>query len=200
MRVVGFSITLQFWMIFENQGTIRSCCEMHSEMNKGNVMKYSDCTHWFFVCLVLIVCAARGLAEPADQVNQQEGNKEEKIQQKAREEYAGLWRIETVASKGDTTEPDKRIAFDNKTDGTWVLFVDDKEFSSGTNSFAPLCDPKEIDISITGGEGQGKVLQGIYEIEESIQRLCFRGGGGSRPDSFESFYGDESVVVTFVRE
>ena len=46
----------------------------------------------------------------------------------------------------------------------------------------------------------GKVLQGIYEVEESIQRLCFRGGGGSRPDSFESFYGDESVVVTFVRE
>ena len=173
---------------------------MHSQMNKGNAMKNSDWTHLFFVCLVLIVCAARGLAEPADQVNQQEGNKEEKIQQKAREEYAGLWRIETITSKGDTTEPDKRIAFDNKTDGTWVLFIDDKELSSGTNSFAPLCDPKEIDISITGGEGQGKVLQGIYEIEESIQRLCFRGGGGSRPDSFESFYGDESIVVTFIRE
>ena len=60
--------------------------------------------------------------------------------------------------------------------------------------------PKEIDISITGGEGVGKVLQGIYEVEESLQPVCFRGGGGSRPDSFESFYGDESVVVTFVRE
>ena len=200
MRVVGLSVTLRFWMIFENQVTIRSCCEMQSEMNKGNAMKYTDFGHWFFVSLVLTVCAARGLAEPADQVNQQEGNKEEKIQEKAREEYAGLWRIEKIASKGDTTEPDKRIAFDNKTDGTWVLFIDDKEFSSGTNSFAPLCDPKEIDISITGGEGQGKVLQGIYEIEESIQRLCFRGGGGSRPDSFESFYGDESIVVTFIRE
>ena len=145
-------------------------------------------------------CAVRGLAEPTDQVNQQEVNDEEKIQQKAREEYAGLWRIETITSKGDTTEPDKRITIDNKTDGTWVLFIDGKELSSGTNSFAPLCDPKEIDISITGGEGQGKVLQGIYEIEESIQRLCFRGGGGSRPDSFESFYGDESIVVTFIRE
>ncbi|MDO7681084.1 MAG: TIGR03067 domain-containing protein [Pirellulales bacterium] len=187
-------------MIFENQGTIRSCCEMHSEMNKGNAMKYSDFAHWFFVCLVLTVSAARGFAEPADQVNQQEGNKEEKIQQKAREEYAGLWRIETIASKGDTTEPDKRIAIESKTDGTWILFIDDKELSRGTNSFAPLRDPKEIDISITGGEGQGKVLQGIYDIEESIQRLCFRGGGGPRPDSFESFYGDESVVVTFVRE
>ena len=200
MRVVGLSVTLRFWMIFETQGTIRSCCDMQSEMNKGNAMKYSDFGHWFFVSLVLTVCAARGLAEPADQVNQQEGNKEEKIQQKAREEYAGLWLIETIASKGDKTEPDKRIAIDNKTDGTWVLFIDDKEFSSGINSFAPLCDPKEIDISITGGEGQGKVLQGIYEIEESIQRLCFRGGDGSRPDSFESFYGDESIVVTFVRE
>ena len=173
---------------------------MHSKMNKENVMKSSNFTHWFFVCLVLTVCAARGLAEPAYQVNQQEDNKEEKIQQKAREEYAGLWRIETIVSKGDTTETDKRIVVNNKKDGTWTLSIDDEEFSSGTNSFAPLCDPKEIDISITGGEGVGKVLQGIYEVEESMQRLCFRGGGGSRPDSFESFYGDESVVVTFVRE
>ena len=167
---------------------------------KENTFKYLNFTHLFFVCVVLTACAVRGLAEPTDQVNQQEVNDEEKIQQKAREEYAGLWRIETITSKGDTTEPDKRITIDNKTDGTWVLFIDGKELSSGTNSFAPLCDPKEIDISITGGEGQGKVLQGIYEIEESIQRLCFRGGGGSRPDSFESFYGDESIVVTFIRE
>ena len=28
----------------------------------------------------------------------------------------------------------------------------------------------------------------------------FSSGGGSRPDSFESFYGDESIVVTFIRE
>ena len=105
-----------------------------------------------------------------------------------------------IASKGNTSETDKRIVVNNKEDGTWTLFIDDEEFSSGTNSFDPTCEPKEIDISITSGEGQGKVLQGIYEVEESIQRLCFRGGGGSRPDSFESFYGDESVVVTFVRE
>ena len=187
-------------MIFENQGTIRSCREMQSEIHEGNAMKYSLFTHWLFVCLVLTVFAARGLAEPADQVNQQEDNKEEKIQQKAREEYAGLWRIEKIASKGNTSETDKRIVVNNKEDGTCTLFIDDEEFSSGTNSFGPTCDPKEIDISITGGEGVGKVLQGIYEVEESIQRLCFRGGDGSRPDSFESFYGDESIVVTFVRE
>ena len=53
------------------------------------------------VCLVLTVCAARGFAEPADQVNQQKGSKEEKIQQKAREEYAELWRIEKIVSKKD---------------------------------------------------------------------------------------------------
>ena len=129
---------------------------MELEMKKENTLKYPNFTHLFFVCVVLTACAVRGLAEPTDQVNQQEVNDEEKIQQKAREEYAGLWRIETITSKGDTTEPDKRITIDNKTDGTWVLFIDGKELSSGTNSFTPLCDPKEIDISITGGEGQGK--------------------------------------------
>ena len=53
---------------------------MQSEIHEGNAMKYSLFTHWLFVCLVLTVFAARGLAEPADQVNQQEDNKEEKIQ------------------------------------------------------------------------------------------------------------------------
>ena len=163
-------------------------------------MKNSLFTHWLVTCLVSIVFSTTGFAEPADVANQREVDEEENVQQKAREKYAGIWRIETIASKGNISEPDKRIVFDNKTDGTWTLFIDDKEFSSGTNSFGPLSEPKEIDISITGGEGQGKVLQGIYELEESIQRLCFRGGAGSRPDSFESFYGDESVVVTFVRE
>ena len=120
-------------------------------MKKENTLKYPNFTHLFFVCVVLTACAVRGLAEPTDQVNQQEVNDEEKIQQKAREEYAGLWRIETITSKGDTTEPDKRITIDNKTDGTWVLFIDGKCLSSGPNSFAPLCYPKEIDIFISGG-------------------------------------------------
>ena len=91
---------------------------MESEMKNENTLKYANFIHLFFVCVVLTACAVRGLAEPTDQVNQQEVNDEEKIQQKAREEYAGLWRIETITSKGETTEPDKRIAFDNKMDGT----------------------------------------------------------------------------------
>ena len=173
---------------------------MQSEIHEGNTMKYYRLTHWLVICLVSTVFSTTGFAEPADVVNQGEVDEEENVQQKAREKYAGIWRIETIASKGNTSEPDKRIVINDKVDGTWTLFIDDEEFSSGTNSFSPLSDPKEIDISITGGEGQGKILQGIYEVEESVRRLCFQGGTGSRPDSFESFYGDESVVVTFVRE
>ena len=56
---------------------------MESGMNNGNTMKYSDFTHLLFACVVLIACAGKGSAEPADQVNQREVNEAEKIQQKA---------------------------------------------------------------------------------------------------------------------
>ncbi len=163
-------------------------------------MQHSLFVRWLVICLTLIIFSARGLAEPPNTSKQVEVDEEIEVQQKARQDYAGTWRIETIASKGNISEPDKRIIVDNKADGTWTLLIDDEEFSSGTNSFCPLCDPQEIDISITGGQGQGSVLQGIYEVEESTRRLCFQGGTGSRPNSFESLYGDESVVVTFVRE
>lgn len=163
-------------------------------------MQHSLFVRWLVICLTLIVFSARGFAEPPNTSKQLEVDKEIEVQQKARQDYAGTWRIETIASKGNVSEPDKQIIVDNKADGTWTLLIDDEEFSSGTNSFCPLCDPQEIDISITSGQGQGSVLQGIYELEESTRRLCFQSGTGSRPNSFESLYGDESIVVTFVRE
>ncbi len=163
-------------------------------------MQYSLFMRRLVICLTFIIFSARGFAEPINTSKQLEVDEELKVQQKARQDYAGTWRIETIASKGNMSEPDKRIIVDNKADGTWTLLIDDEEFSSGTNSFCPLCDPQEIDISITGGQGQGTVLQGIYEVEELTRRLCFQGGTGSRPNSFEPLYGDESVVVTFVRE
>ena len=163
-------------------------------------MQPSLFVRWLIICLAFIIFAATGFAEPPNREKQLDVDKELKVQQKAKQDYAGTWRIETIASKGNMSEPDKRIVVDNKVDGTWTLLIDDEEFSSGTNSFCPLCDPQEIDISITGGQGEGSVLQGIYEVEESTRRLCFQSGTGSRPNSFESLYGDESVVVTFVRE
>ena len=163
-------------------------------------MQPSFFVRWLVICLASIVFSVTGFAEPPSGAKQLEVDEELKFQQKARQDYAGTWRIETIASKGNMSEPDKRNVVDNKADGTWTLLIDDEEFSSGTNTFCPLCDPQEIDISFTGGQGRGSVLQGIYEIEESTRRLCFQSGTGSRPNSFESLYGDENIVVTFVRE
>ena len=174
--------------------------EMRLGIYWGKSMQPSFFVRWLVICLTSIVFSVTGFAEPPSGAKQLEVDEELKFQQKARQDYAGTWRIETIASKGNMSEPDKRIVVNNKADGTWTLLIDDEEFSSGTNTFCPLCDPQEIDISFTGGQGQGSVLQGIYEIEESTRRLCFQSGTGSRPNSFESLYGDENIVVTFVRE
>ena len=61
-------------------------------------MKNSLFTHWLVTCLVSIVFSTTGFAEPADVANQREVDEEENVQQKAREKYAGIWRIETIAS------------------------------------------------------------------------------------------------------
>ena len=129
---------------------------------------------WLVICLAFIIFSATGFAEPPNGAKQLEVDEELKVQQKARQDYAGTWRIETIASKGNMSEPDKRIVVDNKADGTWTLLIDDEEFSSGTNTFCPLCDPQEIDISFTGGQGQEAFCRESMRLKSRRDDSVFR--------------------------
>ena len=115
--------------------------------------------------------------------------------------YAGSWRVVSIEANGEKNSDDSRtILVENRPDGSWTLTVDGREVTSGTNRLDPLAVPKEIDIEITGGDGSGSVLRGIYEIGEKTRRLCFRGGNGWRPREFSATAGSDSVLVVFERQ
>ena len=81
--------------------------------------------------------------------------------------------------------------------GTWAMTVDGLETNRGESQMDPLASPPEIDIEITSGDGKGKVLQGIYDVNETRRRLCFRGEQGWCPREFRTQPGDGTVLVTF---
>ena len=115
--------------------------------------------------------------------------------------YAGNWRVVSIEANGVVSAENQRvIVVTNRPDGSWTLTIDDQEIASGTNSLDPLAVPKAIDIAITGGQGSGSVLRGIYELSDQTRRLCFRGGTGWRPREFSATTGSDSVLVTFQRQ
>ena len=75
---------------------------MQSEIHEGNAMRYSDCLLiGSSMCLVSTFFSTTGFAEPADQVQISAKSMKKKTFSKGPErEYAGIWRIETIASKG----------------------------------------------------------------------------------------------------
>lgn len=136
---------------------------------------------------------------PADQTAAGTGEPDQQQTDQAR--YVGRWRVVSVESNGEVNSDDDRvIVVENRPDGTWKLTVDNREVASGTNTLDPLAVPKEIDIEITGGDGSGTTLRGIYELGEQTRRLCFRGGNGWRPREFSGAVGADSVLVLFERQ
>jgi len=112
--------------------------------------------------------------------------------------YAGTWKIVAIESDGEVKPGDaRRVIVVNHADGTWAMTVDGLETNRGESRIDPLASPREIDIEITAGDGNGKVLQGIYEVTETRRRLCFRGEQGWRPREFRTQPGDGAVFVTF---
>ena len=112
--------------------------------------------------------------------------------------YAGTWKIVAIESDGETKPGDaRRVIVVNHADGAWTMTVDGLEVNRGESRMDPLADPPEIDVEITSGDGKGKVLQGIYDVNETRRRLCFRGEQGWRPREFRTHPGDGAVLVTF---
>jgi len=115
--------------------------------------------------------------------------------------YVGTWKAVTIESDG-VAQPahERNIVVVNREDGSWTMTIDGREASSGTSSMEPLATPPEIDIEITAGDGAGTKLLGIYELQPTRRRLCFRSGAEWRPREFTTTQGSKAVLVTFERQ
>jgi len=114
----------------------------------------------------------------------------------------GTWRVVALVVNGDRSKEEdvKKLTVCNGSDGTWILYSEDKEISRGSSTFDPQRSPKTIDFIPTEGEGKGKTHLGIYELAENSRRLCFAPPGKDRPAEFSSSPGSQLILVTLERE
>jgi uncharacterized protein (TIGR03067 family) len=63
----------------------------------------------------------------------------------------------------------------------------------------PSRKPKEIDLT-PDGEGKGKTVAGLYELEGDSLRVCFPGQpDAERPTRLESKEGENYLLLTYTR-
>jgi uncharacterized protein (TIGR03067 family) len=67
-------------------------------------------------------------------------------------------------------------------------------FQVGTQKIDPSKSPKTIDVTMIEGPDKGKVMLGIYEIDEDTLRACFDPQGKKRPTEFKSAAGSMNFV------
>jgi uncharacterized protein (TIGR03067 family) len=112
--------------------------------------------------------------------------------------FSGAWRIVAIEANGERGDNRREILVNYDVDGNWSLTVDRGAGSRGSVRIDPLAVPKEIDVSITEGDGTGAELRGIYEVGDKTLRICLRGEQGWRPREFQSREG--ALMLFFERQ
>jgi uncharacterized protein (TIGR03067 family) len=113
----------------------------------------------------------------------------------------GTWRIVTLVVNGNTVNEDdaRKITVVNGAQGEWEILVDGNRMMRGTSTIDPTTTPKEIDATVTEGDGLGRKTLGIYETGEKTRRVCYAAAERSRPGEFTSDPGSERTLVVFER-
>ena len=121
---------------------------------------------------------------------------------KDRKQYEGTWRVVSLEINGNksTEEDANKITVANKADGVWILEVDGKKITEGTSELDPTRKPKTIDFMETEGDNKGRIVLGIYELEDNTRKLCYAQPGKDRPAEFAAPAGSGHTLVVFKRE
>jgi uncharacterized protein (TIGR03067 family) len=113
----------------------------------------------------------------------------------------GRWRIMSLIVNGNTVGDDdaRKIIVVNGESGEWEVLVDGASVIRGTSTIDPTTSPKEIDATVTEGDGVGRKTLGIYETGPKTRRVCYAAADRSRPGEFSSDPGSERTLVVFER-
>jgi uncharacterized protein (TIGR03067 family) len=113
----------------------------------------------------------------------------------------GAWVGEKAVAGGkEKPVPEGGITFTFTADGQLTVNEGNrKKADTGSYKLDPKKDPAEIDI-IPPAEKKDPTVLGIYKLDGDTLTLCFgRGKAGSRPTTFESPEGSETIVITLKR-
>lgn len=154
-------------------------------------------TLWIAVLMAGLFASAQfGVADSPD----------ESAIKRDRSRIAGTWQVTQLIVNGNEMDAENRERFrvKNGDDGTWTLLADDKVIGGGTSTLDPGKKPKQIDFTLTQGEGSGRRFVGIYKLNDDRRSLCFAAEENNAPDrgrpaEFEAKAGDERILVRFRR-
>jgi uncharacterized protein (TIGR03067 family) len=130
------------------------------------------------------------------------GDAKDEAIKKDRKQIEGKWRVVALEVDGNKAmeEDAKKLTVVIGSDGTWNLYLEDKENNKGTSTIDPSKKPKTIDLTPAKGDGKGLESSGIYEVSEKTLKICIGPSGKERPTEFSSISGSGTVLVTFERE
>lgn len=112
----------------------------------------------------------------------------------------GLWAYESLEWNG------KKIPTEQIKEST--VTIEGNKFTvrrgnevtqSGTIKFDSIKSQKTFDATVTGGEGKGSVMLGLYKIDGDTITVCMNYSGKERPTAYKTAEQSESVLVTAKR-
>jgi uncharacterized protein (TIGR03067 family) len=111
--------------------------------------------------------------------------------------FQGDWVVVSIERNGTKTDPVVTKSFHRTIEGKkfTITYENNEGFHTleGTISLDPAQDPKTIDAVMTDISNKGKILLGIYKLENDVQTVCFATPGQKRPTKFDSSQGTLTI-------
>ena len=114
---------------------------------------------------------------------------------------AGAWRATASAEAGQNLADNHLRHLRFVISGKEVTaFYGDSAFMKGTFTIDPRKMPMSIDLKSTFGLHAGKSLEGIYELDKDVIKICFAEPGGKRPQDFASTSANKASFFVWERK
>jgi len=118
---------------------------------------------------------------------------------KDQDKLQGTWTFVSMESNGQAVpqgDPAPTITFaGNK----FTVKAGEVVLQAGTQTLDPGKKPKEVDSTVTEGEGKGTTMLGIYELDGDNLKACFDTQGKKRPTEFKTAAGSGHMLVVLKR-
>jgi len=121
-------------------------------------------------------------------------------QEKDPEKISGTWILESAELAGKKLPQDFVSSVSLIISGTSYSSRVGKLSDKGTLKLSPDSKPKEMDITSTEGQNQGKTFPAIYELSGNSLMICYDLEGKKRPEAFRSFLGNQVFLAVYKRE
>ena len=140
----------------------------------------------------LLAVMAVGLLMAADETK--DDNKKEI------EHLEGIWRYVSLEIEGNKAPQESYKGAKLVIKGDKFTAYEGDEVLHGTFKVDTSKKPKTIDVTFSDGPDKGKIMRGIYELDNDTYKVCIAMPGKDRPTKFETKKDSGHVLEVLKRE